>query len=225
MIEVKSEKMSKSSGLKTDWILKNLLKKYSPDVIKIYILSTHYRSPLEFSGSKLEEAKKALERITNVLSNLDFLINSTPTIDKDKEKLAGKINSIISQLKKDFEAAMDDDFNSARAIGEIFDMVKDINTIIQDPDFNISEDLKGPLNEAYDLIIKLTAVLGLNLLPKAETSGDDISGQEIEAMIEKRNQARKERDFAEADRIRDELLSRGIVLEDRKEGTIWKVKD
>jgi cysteinyl-tRNA synthetase len=225
MIEVKSEKMSKSSGLKTDWILKNLLKKYSPDVIKLYILSTHYRSPLEFSSSKLEEAKKALERITNALSNLDFLINSTPTKDKDEENLTDKINSITGQLKKDFEAAMDDDFNSARAIGEIFDMVKDINTIIQDPGFNISQDLKSSLKEAYDLIIKLASVLGLNLLPKAETSGDDISGQEIEAMIEKRNQARKDRDFAEADRIRDELLSGGIVLEDRKEGTIWKVKD
>ena len=72
MIEVKSEKMSKSSGLKEDWILKNLLKKYSADVIKIYILSTHYRSPLEFSKNKLEEARKALERITNTLNNLGF---------------------------------------------------------------------------------------------------------------------------------------------------------
>jgi cysteinyl-tRNA synthetase len=225
MIEVKSEKMSKSNGLKTDWILKNLLKKYSPDVIKIYILSTHYRSPLEFSGSKLEEAKKALERITNALSNLDFLINSTPAKDKDEDRLADKINSITGQMKKDFEVAMDDDFNSARAIGEIFDMVKDVNTIIQDPDFKISEGLKGSLKEAYDLIIELTSVLGLKLSPKTETSGDDISSQEIEAMIAKRNQARKDRDFAEADRIRDELLSRGIVLEDRKEGTIWKTKD
>jgi cysteinyl-tRNA synthetase len=225
MIEVKSEKMSKSSGLKSDWILKNLLKKYSPDVIKIYMLSTHYRSPLEFSGSKLEEAKKALERITNALSNLDFLIKSAPAKDKDEKDLAGKIDSITGQLQEDFETAMDDDFNSARAIGEIFDMVKDINTIIQDPGFNISHDLKGSLQKAYDLIIKLTTVLGLNLSLKAETSGDGISGQEIEAMIEKRNQARKDRDFAEADRIRDELLSKGIILEDRKEGTIWKAKD
>jgi cysteinyl-tRNA synthetase len=189
------------------------------------MLSTHYRSPLEFSSSKLEEAKKALERITNTLSNLDFLINSTPEKDKDEKGLRGKIDSMVDQLQNDFEIAMDDDFNSARAIGEIFDMVKDINTIIQDPGFNISGDLKGSLKKAYDLIIKLTSVLGLNLSPKVETSGDDISGQEIEAMIEKRNQARKDRDFAEADRIRDELLSKGILLEDRKEGTIWKSKD
>jgi len=225
MIEVKSEKMSKSSGLKSDWILKNLLKKYSPDVIKIYMLSTHYRSPLEFSASKLEEAKKALERITNALGNLDFLVDSTPEKDKDEKGLGDKIDSMTDQLQKHFEAAMDDDFNSARAIGVIFDMVKDINTIIQDSGFSLSGDLKVSLKNARDKIIELTGVLGLNLSPKAETSGDDISGREIESMIEKRNKARKDRDFAEADRIRDELLSKGIVLEDRKEGTIWKVKD
>ena len=120
---------------------------------------------------------------------------------------------------------MDDDFNSARAIGEIFDTVKDINTIIQSPGFSISQDLIAPLKNARDKIIELTGVLGLNLSPRTEADAEDISSQEIESMIEKRNIARKDRDFNEADRIRDELLSRGIILEDRKEGTIWKKKD
>ena len=166
-----------------------------------------------------------LKNITNTLSNLDFLISSDLAKDRDEKGIAEKIDSITGQLQEDFEAAMDDDFNSARAIGEIFDMVKDVNTIIQAPGFTISRDLAKPLKNAQDKIIELTGVLGLNLSPKAETYSGSISGPEIEAMIEKRNQARKDRDFAEADRIRDELLSNGIILEDRKEGTIWKAKD
>ena len=104
-------------------------------------------------------------------------------------------------------------------------MVKEINTIIQDPGFSISKELKSSLKNAYNRIIMLTEVLGLNLTQKTEIAGKGISGPEIEKMIEKRNLARGNRDFSEADRIRDELLSMGIVLEDRKEGTIWKVKD
>ena len=225
MIEVRSEKMSKSRGLRQDWILKNLLARYSPDVIKIYILSTHYRSPLEFSSSKLEEAAKALERINNTLGNLDFLVRSAPITDENNRELAGKIKSITVELREGFEAAMDDDFNSARALGEIFDMVRDINTMIQDPGFSISSDIRGSLGKARDMIIKLAGVLGLRLSPKADAGDESISAEKIEAIIGKRDQARQEKDFAEADRLRDELLSMGIVLEDRKEGTIWKVKD
>jgi cysteinyl-tRNA synthetase len=225
MIEVRSEKMSKSRGLKQDWILRNLLVKYPPDVIKLYMLSTHYRSPLEFSGTKLEEAAKALERINNTLGNLDFLASSAPVKDGDDEDLAGKIEAVTDGLRDGFEAAMDDDFNSARAIGEIFDTVREMNTIIQDPGFIISSDIRESLGKVRDMIIKLTGVLGLRLSSRTEAGDESISGEEIESMIEKRNQARQERDFAEADRIRDVLLSRGIMLEDRKEGTIWKVKD
>ena len=230
MIEVKSEKMSKSQGLKDDWILKNLLKKYSPDIIKIYILSTHYRSPLEFSNKKLIEASKALERIINTLKNIDFLLRETG--DKNGNIVNGaleaaKLKEIVELVEKGFREAMDDDFNSAGAIGAIFEMIKNINSIIQKADFIISKPVVSELKNAYGKIVELCAVLELDPekeLDKGKDSGDSES-KEIQELIDKRNQARKDRDFKKADGIRDLLLLRGIILEDRNEGTIWKYKD
>jgi len=229
MIEVKAEKMSKSSGLKKDWVLKNLLKKYSSDVIKFYILSTHYRSPLEFSSGKLEEAKRALERITNTLKNMDFLINSNTEDVNDGEELLQKIGAIIGKLERDFKISMDDDFNSARAIGVIFDCVKNINSVIQDPVFKISSSLIVVLQKAYEKMIHLGRVLGLNfageLKRTREMSGRSGETTKIEELIKQRNTARNNRDFKEADRLRDILFTMDIILEDRKEGTIWKHRD
>jgi len=229
MIEVKAEKMSKSSGLKKDWILKNLLKKYSPDVIKIYILSTHYRSPLEFSSGKLEEAKRALERITNTLKNMDFLINGNAVDGNGGEELLKKVEAITDKLERDFKVSMDDDFNSARAIGVIFDCVKNINAVIQGPDFRIDPPLIPVLRKAYDKMIQLGRVLGLNFSGELRRTGkiNGRSGEiaKVEELIKQRNAARDNRDFKEADRIRDILLTMDIILEDRKEGTIWKYRD
>lgn len=229
MIEVKAEKMSKSCGLKEDWILKNLLKKYSPDVIKFYILSTHYRSPLEFSSGKLEEAKRALERITNTLKNMDFLINSNVEDGNNGGELLQKIEAVTDRLKRDFKVSMDDDFNSARAIGEIFDCVKSINSVIQNPDFRVDHSLIAALKKAYEKMIQLGRVLGLNftgeLKRTGEISGEDSKTIKIEELVKQRNAARNNREFDEADRIRNILLAMDIILEDRKEGTIWKHKD
>jgi cysteinyl-tRNA synthetase len=222
--------MSKSQGLKDDWILKNLLKKYSPDIIKIYILSTHYRSPLEFSNKKMIEAGKALDRIINTLKNIDFLLGETgdegDTSGNGTEE-ASRIKDITELVEKGFKSAMDDDFNSAGAIGAIFEMIKNINSIIQSSDFKISKPTVSELKNAYGKIVELCAVLGLDPekeLGKGKDPGDSES-IEIQDLIDKRNQARKDRDFKKADGIRDLLLSRGIILEDRNEGTIWKYKD
>lgn len=228
MIEVKAEKMSKSQGLKSDWILKNLLKKYSPDIIKMYILSTHYRSPLEFSRGKLTEAGKALDRIINTLKNIDFLLREI----KDKSEISGngteealRVKEITMLAEKNFRGAMDNDFNSARAIGVIFEMVKSINSIIQSSDFKISAPTVSELKNAYGKIIEFCTVLGLDPGKRKSQDQGDIDSKEIEDLIDQRNQARKGRDFKKADGIRNMLLSRGIILEDRNEGTIWKYKD
>lgn len=244
MIEVKEEKMSKSKGLKDDWILKNLLNKYSANVIKMYMLSTHYRSPLEFSTGKLEEAKKAVEKIINFLRNVSFLIesqNGSAELKADKKAVTGELENDfddgskiifegLKQFKDKFKVAMDDDFNSAKAIGELFEFIRKVNSIIQTPDFKINSSLFEGLKMSYEIIINYSNIFGFNFekeiksLASANGNLDSLvlEKAEIEELIEQRNNARKQRDFKRADQIRDKLKSFGIVLEDRKEGTIWK---
>lgn len=240
MIEVKEEKMSKSSGLKENWILRNLLKIYSPDTIKIYILSTHYRSPLEFSMKKLDEAGRALEKITNTLKNTKFLLDRSEeglpeTIsEEDRVKndsgMSSNLESAVRSFEENFKNSMDDDFNSAKAIGDIFELIKNVNNIIQKPDFEIDSSLKEVLQNAYEKIIELGMVLGLNFekevsdISKNLETRTEITKEEIEKLIAERETARKSRDFKKADEIRIYLQNKGIVLEDRKEGTIWELK-
>jgi len=244
MIMVKDEKMSKSSGLKEYWILKNLLKTYSPNIIKMYVLSTHYRSPLEFGIEKLEDAKKALERFMNTLRNTKFLIedhdNETLVKEdwdaKDDAKdiainIKSKIDNLVEKCREDFIKSMDDDFNSAKAIGHLFDLVRNMNSIIQSSDFRLTESIKESLNKSYQVINELGQILGFNFeeeilrVSKNAEAKVGISKEEIEKLIRLREEARKRKDYKKADEIRDKLYRSGILLEDRKEGTIWRLKE
>ncbi|MDD5622283.1 MAG: cysteine--tRNA ligase [Actinomycetota bacterium] len=228
MIEVKEEKMSKSSGLKENWILRNLLKIYSPDTIKLYILSTHYRSPLEFSMGKLDEAGRALEKITNTLKNIRFLTGQKDT--SDDLRISSNLEAAVGSFEQNFKDSMDDDFNSAKAIGDIFELIKNINNIIQKPDFEINSSFKKVLQKAHERIIELGMVLGLNFekevsgISKNPETRTEITKEEIEKLIAERETARKSSDYKKADEIRIYLQSKGIILEDRKEGTIWNLK-
>jgi cysteinyl-tRNA synthetase len=245
LIEVKEEKMSKSKGLKENWILRNLLKVYSPDTVKMYILSTHYRSPLEFSMEKLDEAERSLEKITNTLKNIKFLVEQTKDGQPVEETAKGKgekakgqvgrqiasgLGALTGKVEENFKSSMDDDFNSARAIGDIFEFIREINTIIQNPDFKINASLKESLSGAYKKIEKLGMVLGLNFTKEvsriSENMGTrtEITKEEIEKLIAEREAARKSKDYKKADEIRVYLHGKGIILEDRKEGTIWELK-
>jgi cysteinyl-tRNA synthetase len=237
MIEVKERKMSKSDGLKDDWILKNLLKKYSPNLIKFYMLSTHYRSPLEFSEEKLEESKKALEKVINTIRNIRFItegkdedinqeapeLSSKPEIDREKLK------NLLDMLVPEFNSMMDEDFNSAGAIGILFDAIKTVNVIIQDSNFVSDMELIGYLGSFYKKIVDLYGIFGIDLEKEAgstimDTKGEagNLSTLEIEKLINERNDARKNKDFKRSDEIRNTLLASGIILDDRKEGTIWR---
>jgi len=246
LIEVKEEKMSKSKGLEENWILRNLLKVYSPDTVKMYILSTHYRSPLEFSMEKLDEAERSLEKITNTLRNIKFLVEQTEDVQPVKETGKGTgeeargqagrqtvpgPDALISKFEENFKSSMDDDFNSARAIGGIFEFIRNINDIIQRPDFKINVSLKKSLSSAYGKIEELGMVLGLNFTKEVSRISEnietrtEITKEEIEEKIKEREAARKNGDYKKADDIRVYLQSKGIILEDRKEGTIWKPID
>jgi len=238
MVEVKERKMSKSDGLKDNWILKNLLKKYSPNLIKFYMLSTHYRSPLEFSEEKLEESKKALEKVTNTIRNIRFIIDGKvekikqkdPQVNQKSENDKEKLKNYLNSLVPDFISIMDEDFNSAGAIGILFDAIKTVNGIIQDSSFSSDVELIDDLASFYEKIVGLYSIFGIDLEKEVSNGLTDIqmetgnlTAQAIEKLVNERNEARKNKDFKKSDEIRNTLLIAGIILDDRKEGTIWRL--
>ena len=173
------------------------------------MLSAHYRSPLNFSADLMDAAKTGLDRIITAADNLKFLKGNAKVQEMtsaEKEAFTKTQEYIDS-----FERAMDDDFNTADAISSVFELVKYINTSAD------GESSAEYLQDLLDLLVKLTDVLGI-IVEKDE----EMLAEDIEALIEERQAARKAKNFARADEIRDELLSRGIVLEDTREGVKWK---
>lgn len=207
-LNIDNRKMSKSLG--NFFTVRDISEKYDLQVLRFFMLSAHYRSPLNFSDELMEAAKSGYERIINCVSDLSFLIGkkeNSALSDEEKELLTK-----VSEFEKSFDDAMDDDFNTADAIAAIFELVKFANNEIKDEGRSreFLEALKGK-------IVELSDVCGLIVEKKEELLDSD-----IEALIEERQQARKNKDFARADEIRNELLEKGIVLEDTREGVKWK---
>ncbi|MGG5463102.1 cysteine--tRNA ligase [Clostridium sp. B9] len=208
-VNVNNEKMSKS--LNNFFTAREILERYDADVIRFLMLSAHYRQQLNFSEDLLESAKASVERIYNAIGNLENLIDEVSREEmNDKEK--AYLES-LNKYKEKYIEKMDDDFNTADAITAIFDLIKDTNT-------NITIDSSKELSEkALELIRELGLPLGM--LQKS-TKGAALA-EEVESLIAQRQQARKDRDFALADKIRDDLKERGIVLEDTPQGVRWKM--
>ncbi len=206
-LNIDNKKMSKSLG--NFFTVREVGEKYDLQVLRFFMLSAHYRSPLNFSAELMEAAKNGLERIVTAAENLKFLAGnaSAETMTDEERALFEKSAEYVA----DFERAMDDDFNTADAIAAVFDLVKYINTTSD------GSRSKEYLESLFARLQTLTDVLGI-IIEKEEEMLD----ADIEAMIEKRQAARKARDFALADQIRDELLAKGIILEDTREGVKWK---
>ena len=206
-LNIDNRKMSKSLGnFRT---VREISEQYDLQVLRFFMLSAHYRSPLNFSAELMEASKNGLERIINATDNLKHLISAVKAEEmsaEEKEAFA-KTDAYVEE----FEKAMDDDFNTADAIAAIFELVKYANTTAT------AESSKEYLQSLLDRIVKLGDVLGLILDKKEELLDAD-----IEKLIEERQAARKAKDFAKADAIRDELLEKGIILKDTREGVQWK---
>lgn len=211
-LKINNEKMSKSLG--NFLTVRDISEKYDLQVLRFFMLGAHYRNPVNFSDELMESAKTGLERIKTCAGNLAELMEKAAAgeMNEDEKKLLEQADS----YRVNFETAMEDDFNTADAMAAVFDLVKFINSNVS------SDNSKDFLEGLNDLLLKLTDVLGLDILKNEDASDEDASW--IEALIEERTQAKKNKDFGRADEIRDELLAKGIVLEDTRDGVRWKKK-
>ena len=208
-INVNNQKMSKSLG--NFFTVRDIAKEFDLEVVRLFMLSAHYRNPINFSRELLEQASSALDRLYNARNNMEYLMEQAQSRDmtEEEKELAVRFENYV----KKFEEEMEDDINTAGAIGVIFELVKEINTSLS------AENSKELLQKVYDIFSTLTGLLGL-VQKKSQKDLD----KEIEELIEKRQQARKEKNWAVADRIRDELKERGIILEDTPQGVRWYFK-
>lgn len=199
-------KMSKSAG--NFFTVREISEKYDLRILRFFMLSSHYRSPLEFDREQMEAAEAGLGRITNAYENLKDRAanNKSESMSEAEKEQIPEVEAFVSK----FETAMDDDFNTADAEAAIFDLVRYAN---KEVDAESSKEFAGFV---ADTLKKLSDVLGLVI----EVEKEDIDS-EIEALIAERQAARKNKDFARADEIRNELLSRGIILKDTREGVKW----
>lgn len=218
-LNIDNRKMSKSLG--NFFTVREISEKYDLQVLRFFMLSAHYRSPLNFSADLMEASRNGLERILNAVDKLKELQVKAAGLDQaeDRSKLAEhgrtqeeiRSRETVAGLEAKYEAAMEDDFNTADAIAAVFEIVKLSNSTADE------QSSLGYVNGLLDTICGLCDVLGIITERKAAA----LDG-EVEALIEARQQARKSRDFARADAIREQLLEKGIVLEDTREGVKWK---
>ena len=201
MINIDNVKMSKSKG--NFFTIKDIQKEYDLEVIRLWILSTHYRNPLNFSREVMEQTKNGLERMYNGKEHLERLLEIC------EEKEDGDISKLV-ELKKEFLGCMDDDLNTADAISKVYELIRYTNTFDENTDLKV---VKG----AVKLLSDFTSVLGL--LYKEE---DDNLDEKVEKLIKEREEARKNKDFKRADEIRDALKEMNIELKDTRNGVIWK---
>lgn len=210
MLNINNEKMSKSLG--NFLLARDLVERFGGQLIRFFMLQGHYRNPINFSVDLLEQADNGLERVKTAYTNLSHRLETArgeePNGQSDEQE------RIISELRERFIVEMDDDLNTANAITVLFDVVKEANLYMRHQNVGT-----GQITAYKDLLVELTGVLGLILEQE-----QDLLDSEIDALIEERTQARKTRDFARSDEIRDLLAAKGIVLEDTPQGVRWRRK-
>lgn len=206
-ININNEKMSKSLGNGVN--VNQLLKTISPQVIRYFMLSAHYRNPLNFSDETIEQAKNGLVRIENCIANIKHRLGSASEGPASEE-----VTAAAADILKQFEAKMNDDFNTPDAITSVFELVNVANPYVQQ-----EQVTKGSLNLLLEHFEKMDQILGI--LSKAE---EELLDDEIEQLIVERTEARKSKNWARADEIRDLLTERGILLEDTAQGIRWRRK-
>jgi cysteinyl-tRNA synthetase len=205
-VTVNKQKMSKSLG--NFFTLKEIFEKFDPMVVRFFLIATHYRSPINYTDKELQSAKEAYGRIGKFVQGIDFLLEKST-----EEAPAVELKDLEEELleyKDKFKAAMDDDFNSAGAIAAIFEMIHFCNKALEE-----GEVEKGCLEIMKSSVVGLCEILGL----RVERGELKVENREVKELIAEREEARKKKDFAKADKIRDKLMEMGVVIEDTPYGT------
>ena len=224
--------MSKSLG--NFFTIRDILKSYDAEVVRFFVLTAHYRSPIDFSDQNLEEARLGLTRFYEALAQLEKALDKADKGAPQGDVPESLVDPVarLTQLEERFRVAMDDDFNTALAIGHMFDAVRAINRILAEEN-TLQGCLQEILGRGHDDLLRLGDVLGLFLSEPSAwlsrsaqegLSGSGLSAEEIESLIVERREARSNKDFARSDQIRDDLAAKGVQLLDGPDGTTWKMK-
>jgi len=218
-ITVNEEKMSKSLG--NFFLVKDILEHYSPDVLRFFVLSTHYRSPLDFSDERLSEAQRSLERLRTAVENSNDLGKMENVIFEAENN---HLQTVATQARQDFYTAMDDDFNTALAIGVMFGLAKEINVYYSAVMAGKEKYNLQAYSAVRDVYFMMAEVLGILVQERQDKldGGQELIGQLMDIIIGIRQDARLSKNWAIADKVRDSLGAVGIILEDSPQGVRWK---
>ncbi len=217
-ITINQEKMSKSLG--NFFLLRDILKKYSGSVVRFYLMSTHYRSPLDFDDQKLTAAEKSLQRIWTTHRLIKEKITALEKAPGSDGEGRNALRVLPEKTRESFIAAMDDDFNTSLALAAIFDLCKEVNSLLNGKDFQGGQETVAALQEILSFFAELDAVFAV-LIPQ-EDETDDLTEELLRIIIELRGKARVAKDWPTADYIRDALKPLGIFIEDTPDGPRWK---
>lgn len=224
-ITVDKEKMSKSLG--NFFTIKDIIDKFEPEVVRYFLLTAHYRSPIEFSDVQLNESELSIDRYYTTVMRINDFIETAGTAEKIPA--AAELMDLLSSFKDKFHHAMDDDFNTALALGFIFELIREVNRFL---------DSRPSGQKAMDLVLQTKGLLAevggvLNIFNKTheqwyralmKVKNIDLSEEDLNKKITERENARKDKDWTAADKIRNELEEKGVILEDKKDGTMWKIR-
>jgi len=221
-VNLRGEKMSKSLG--NFYTTRELLKKFSADTLRYFLLSKHYRSPIEFSIEEVEKTKKALDKLVNTKKRMEKLINKEER--RNSDFYDSEFNNNIKAHNRNFEKAMNNDFNTAQTIGVLNELVSDINSFVNNPDLEINNKSKKLIKESYDLFNKITSILGLKLkVENNKEKNPELLKNLIDYILELRENARDNKDYKKADKIRDDLKEMGIEVNDSPQGVEWEIRE
>ena len=232
-VNINKEKMSKSLG--NFLTIKEILRQWHPEVLRLFFLSNHYRSPVDYSEDSLLDAKTGLDRFYTTLKAIQEELKKPIISSQKKEdsKAMDHSRKAIETLQIRFEEAMDDDFNTAQALGYFYDLQTALNSLLDLSRGQPTDQIRSLFNQGYEQFSKMGWIFGLfreepeAYMDKQKKEGLKILGlseEEILKLVEERNVARKNKDWKKADEIRNDLLSSGIVLEDTPSKTLWKIK-